>query len=369
MLLPQPTAEAIAHSARVIRHIKREIEATGGWMSFARYMELALYAPGLGYYSAGAGKFGVTGDFVTAPEISALFGHALARPVGEAIRQTGGDILEIGAGSGKLALDLLRELGRMDALPARYLILELSADLRERQQMLFHDRAPEFASRVLWLNELPAKHRGVVFGNEVLDAMPVHLIHWDDGQVFERGVIARGNSFAWADRPISNEPLRIAVARMAPGDDYVSEVSLAIPAFVRTVGSTITDGCAIFIDYGFLRDEFYHPQRNRGTLMCHYRHRANDDPFYLPGLQDITAHVDFSAVIDAGGAAGLRVVEFCSQARFLIDCGITDLLAQKDPRDAAAYLPLANQVQRLLSPAEMGELFKVVVFRGGGEQL
>lgn len=361
MTLPAPTAEAHVHSERVREHITREIVSSGGWIDFARYMDLALYAPGLGYYSAGAEKFGGAGDFVTAPEISSLFGRALARPIAKTLRTIGGDVLELGAGSGKLALDLLTELQALDALPGSYFILELSADLRRRQEMLLSERAPQLAPRVVWLDTWLGEFSGVVLANEVLDALPVHLVHWIGGEVLERGIVIGERGFAWQDRPMANAELDRKARSIQPGDDYVSEISLVAPALVRSIARMLRGGRAIFIDYGFRRDEFYHPQRSRGTLMCHYRHRAHDDPFFLPGLQDITAHVDFTAVEEAAADAGLTVAGYSTQARFLIDCGITELLRQVDAADASTYLPLANQVLRLTSPAEMGELFKVLV--------
>lgn len=328
-------------------------------------MELALYAPGLGYYSAGSAKLGVEGDFVTAPEISPYFGRTLARPIADSLRQVAGSVLELGAGSGRLALDLLTELQRSDSLPAQYMILEVSADLRERQRLLFRQHAPQFLDRLAWLDQLPASFVGVVLANEVLDALPVHILHWRDQDVFERGVISAGASFAWEERALATCALRDHALQLAPPGEYLSEVSVAVPALVRSIGAMLERGAAFFIDYGFLRAEFYHPQRSRGTLMCHYRHHAHDDPFYLPGLQDITAHVDFTTVAQAASEAGLQVTRYASQAKFLIDSGITELLAALDPRDTAAYLPVANQVQRLLSPAEMGELFKVMVLNAG----
>jgi SAM-dependent MidA family methyltransferase len=349
----------------VVEHIRREIVASGGWMSFARFMELALYAPGLGYYSAGTAKLGADGDFVTAPEISPYFGRTLARPVADCLRQVAGSILELGAGSGRLALDILSELSRRDSLPAQYVILEVSADLRARQRLFFERCAPQFLDRLVWLDALPASFVGVVLANEVLDAMPVHILHWRDQDVFERGVITAGNSFAWEERALAGGALRDLALQLAPQDEYISEVSVAVPALVRSVGAMLKRGAAFFIDYGFLRAEFYHPQRSRGTLMCHYRHHAHDDPFYLPGLQDITAHVDFTAVAQAASDAGLQVASYATQAKFLIDNGITELLGELDPRDTAAYLPIANRVQRLVSPAEMGELFKVMVLNAG----
>jgi SAM-dependent MidA family methyltransferase len=365
MSLPPPSPEALAHSSRVAQHIASEIDACGGLISFARFMELALYAPGLGYYSAGAAKFGGAGDFVTAPEISPLFGRTLARPISAMLERYNGDILELGAGSGRLALDVSRELASLNISPRRYQILELSADLRERQRALFQQQAPELLDRVSWLDELPDTFSGVVLANEVLDAMPVHLVHWHDGEIRERGVAFDNGGFVWREKLMPGGELRAAAELIVPGDDYISEVSLAAPALIRSIGKMLKAGAAIFIDYGFRREEFYHPQRNRGTLMCHYRHYAHDDPFYLPGLQDITAHVDFTAITDAATTAGLEVALMTRQAKFLIDSGITDLLGQVSPKDVVAYLPLANQVQRLLSPAEMGELFKVVVLEPG----
>jgi SAM-dependent MidA family methyltransferase len=361
MPLPPPSTDASAHSEQLREHMAREIASSGGWIDFAHYMELALYAPGLGYYSAGAAKLGGSGDFVTAPEISSLFGRTLARPIAQTLRSIGGDVLELGAGSGKLAVDLLSELESLNALPGTYFILELSADLRQRQQMLIRERAPRLAPRVVWLDALPNAISGVVLANEVLDALPVHIMHWTEGDTVERGVMIGKRGFAWQDRPITNPDLARRATAMRPGEDYVSEISLAVPALIHSVGRMLRHGQAVFIDYGFLHDEFYHPQRAHGTLMCHYRHRAHDDPFFLPGLQDITAHVDFTAVEEAAREAGLTVAGYSTQARFLIECGIAELLGQIDAAHASAYLPLANQVQRLTSPAEMGELFKVIV--------
>jgi SAM-dependent MidA family methyltransferase len=360
MTLPEPSAEALSHSRRLTELIHAHIRAANGWISFARYMELALYAPGLGYYSAGAAKLGSEGDFVTAPEISPYFGRTLALA---ALRYlpADGEMLELGAGSGRLALDLLCELGRRNALPRRYLILDVSADLRERQRVLFERNAPELLERICWLDTLPDTFSGVVLANEVLDALPAHVLRRAEGAIVERGVAVQADGFAWEERPVTLQSLQVAADGFFPGNDYVSEVSLAVPAMIASVGATLRSGAAMFIDYGFLRAEYYHAQRNRGTLMCHYRHHAHDDPFVLPGLQDITAHVDFTAVAEAAQQAGLRVASYDTQARFLINHGITELLIQLDARDAATYLPAANGVQRLLSPAEMGELFKVMV--------
>lgn len=365
-VLPQPDADALAHCQAVIRHIRAEIESCGGWIPFSRYMELALYAPGLGYYTAGAAKLGAEGDFVTAPEISPLFGRVLARQVSQVLERTGGDVLELGAGSGRLAQQLLGALDESGCPPRRYLILELSPDLRARQQQLLRrDRAPDRAERVEWLSALPASFTGVVVGNEVLDALPVHLLAWRREGIVERGVAWRNREFVWQERPLREGELRAAAEALAVGPGYQSEISLAAPALVRSLGSLLERGALLFVDYGFGASEYYHPQRAMGTLMCHYRHRSHGDPFHLPGLQDITAHVDFSAVARAGRDVGLDVLGYTGQARFLVNCGITELLGAMPTQDTASYLPAVAGVQRLLSPAEMGELFKVIALGRG----
>lgn len=367
--LPSPSPEALQHSRAVQELIRAEIAAAGGWISFARYMELALYAPGMGYYSGGAAKFGGAGDFVTAPEISALFGKALARQVAQVLELVsnedngGGDILEFGAGSGKLALELLLELEKLGRLPGRYLILEVSAELRQRQRELFEQRAPQLAPLVDWLEQLPEKFNGLMLANEVLDAMPVHLVAWRNARIFERGVAWDGEGFVWSERPLLGGELFDAARALnlpiGPGAHYISEISLAARGFMRSLAGVLQQGAIVLIDYGFGRGEYYHPQRNQGTLMCHFRHHAHDAPFYLPGLQDITSHVDFSAV---AAASSLELLGYTTQAHFLINCGITDILAQTPAENAGDYLPLANQLQKLVSPAEMGELFKVIAF-------
>jgi SAM-dependent MidA family methyltransferase len=367
--LPISSEAALQHSRAVQELIRADIAAAGGWISFARYMELALYAPGMGYYSGGAAKFGGTGDFVTAPEISPLFGKAVARQAAQVLEfmaDEGGDILEFGAGTGKLALDLLLELEKLGHLPGQYLILEVSAELRQRQRELFEKRVPHLAPRVDWLEHLPARFNGLMLANEVLDAMPVHLVVWRDVGLFERGVVWNGAAFEWRKRPLVDGEL-FTVARalnlqVDPGKDYVSEINLAARGFMRSLAGILQQGAIVLIDYGFGRSEYYHPQRGQGTLMCHYRHHAHDDPFYLPGLQDITSHVDFSALTEVAINAGLELRGYTTQAHFLINCGITEILAQTPVENTGAYLPLANQLQKLVSPAEMGELFKAIVF-------
>ncbi len=369
--LPAPSPSATEHSARVAAHIRAEIAAQGGWIPFSRFMELALYAPGLGYYSAGLHKFGAGGDFVTAPEISPLFGRTLARQAAQVLELSGGDILEIGAGSGRLALDLLRELETLGHLPQRYLILEVSADLRQRQRQLLEQQAPLLAERVSWLEALPDAFRGLIVANEALDAMPADLLVWRGGEVFERGVACEGENFQWQERPLSCGALFEQAKLLPPASrsgEYLSEVSPAVSGFIASLAERLEAGALLFIDYGFGTGEYYHPQRNQGTLMCHYRHQSHDDPLQLPGLQDITAHVDFSAVAHSAIDAGLALLGYTTQTHFLLNCGITDLLAQTSPEDTAAYLPLAAQAQKLLSPAEMGELFKVIALGKGISQ-
>ncbi len=374
--LPAPSPEARAASERLVELIAQEIERDGGWIPFARYMELALYAPGLGYYMAGARKLGRDGDFVTAPEISGLFGRALARQVSALAGAGLPEVLEIGAGSGTLAADLLLELERLGCPPQRYLILELSPDLRERSRATLAARAPHLIERVAWLNGLPPAFTGVVIGNEVLDAMPAHVVRRKGGELEELGVSRAGDGFAWAARPAP--ALLSGLARscfpeggssserdLSSGNEYQSEFQPAACGFIRALGAALERGALLLFDYGFPRREYYHPQRAAGTLMCHYRHRAHDDPFFLPGLQDITVHVDFSAIAQAGVDAGLEVSGYANQAQFLVNCGITDLLAGTPADDAAAYAPLAAQAQKLLSPAEMGELFKVIALSRG----
>lgn len=368
MSLPVPSTEASAHSRTLAAAIARDIDACGGWISFARFMEMLLYQPGLGYYSAGARKFGAAGDFVTAPEMTAYFGRALARQCADVMAASAQHMLEVGAGSGRLAADLLCELERLDALPERYDILDLSADLRERQQATLAAAAPHLLSRVRWLDRLPANFSGVVVANELLDAMPAHVVAWREEGIFERGVeLDRQGGFTWNERPASGALLAAAEeigrqCRLPPG--YESEISLAARAWTGEWGRRLQRGALLLIDYGFPRREFYHQQRGRGTLMCHYRHHAHPDPFFLPGLQDVTVHVDFTAIIAAADAAGLDMLGYASQGQFLLNCGILDLLAIESP-GTPDYIRAAGAINKLLMPHEMGELFKVIAIGRG----
>jgi SAM-dependent MidA family methyltransferase len=353
--LPRPDPSALAASRALLDRIAAELAAHGNWISFARFMQRALYEPGLGYYAAGSEAIGAPGDFVTAPELSPLFARCLARQVAELL-EPGDAVLEFGAGTGALAATLTQALAELGCGDAPYLILETSPALRARQR-------ERVATGARWIEGLPRSFRGVMIANEVVDAMPVHALTWTRAGIVERGVCANEGELAWCERAAQDETL--AAAReievvLPPSGRYESELALAARAWMRSVAESLERGALIVIDYGFPRREYYHPQRSMGTLMCHYRHRAHGDPFYLPGLQDISAHVDFSALADAARAGGLDVLGYTGQARFLVNCGITDLLAQTDAADARRYAPLASAANRLLSPTEMGELFKVL---------
>jgi SAM-dependent MidA family methyltransferase len=371
--LPAPEAAALAQSEALAAQIRAEIAAAGGWLPFDRYMERALYAPGLGYYSGGSVKFGRRAedgsDFITAPELSPLFAATLARPVAQALEMSGTrHLIEFGAGTGKLAAGLLNALDALDAPFDTYSIVDLSGELRERQRATIEAEAPLLAARVCWLDALPESFEGVVIGNEVLDAMPVRLFAHAQGSWQERGVaLNTDGALAFANRPLraTRDAALLAEIEVEADDAYVTETHEAAFAFTRTICTMLTRGAAFFIDYGFPRHEYYHLQRTQGTLMCHYRHRAHGDPFLYPGLQDITAHVEFTGIAEAGVDTGAELLGYTSQARFLMNAGITDALAEIDPSDLKHFLPAANAVQKLLSEAEMGELFKVIAFSRG----
>ncbi|HEC19522.1 MAG TPA: SAM-dependent methyltransferase [Gammaproteobacteria bacterium] len=360
--LPAPAPDAQAHSERLIARICAEIDAGCGWLGFDRYMELALYAPGLGYYAAGARKFGEQGDFVTAPEISPLFSRALARQVAEVLRGTGGDVLEVGGGSGAMAADVLLELEALGALPAQYCILELSAELQVRQRDTLAAKAPHLLERVCWLNTLPEEgFRGVVLANELLDALPVQRFVKTEKGAQARGVRFVDGRFHWATAVETLAvPEHLAALFDALPEGYVSEFCPAAAGWVRSIASMLEQGVVLLIDYGYAAAEYYHPRREGGTLMCHYRHRAHPDPFVYPGLQDITAHVDFTAIAEAAVDAGLAVRGYNSQGFFLMACGITGLAQDHDALDERQQVMQAQQLRQLTLPAEMGERFRVI---------
>jgi SAM-dependent MidA family methyltransferase len=350
-MLPEPEPAARAASARLLERIRGEIHEGGGWMPFARYMELALHAPGLGYYAGGAAKLGAPGDYATAPEMGPLFARTLARQL-RALLEPGEAILEFGAGSGALAAALLEEL---PGTP--YLILETSAELAARQRA-------RLGGRARWVERLPEGFRGVMLANEVVDAMPVHALAWRRAGIQERGVAEVDGGLAWAERPAAGEVLAAARA-LQVSPPYESELGLVGRAWMKLVAPRLARGALLVLDYGFPEREYYHPQRSAGTLMCHYRHRAHGDPFFHPGLQDVTAHVDFTALARAARDAGLEVLGYCNQAQFLVNCGITEVLERENPQDVARYAPRASEAQKLLSPAEMGEIFKVLAVGRG----
>jgi len=361
--LPLPAPDALAHSRRLTEHIRAAIREAGGAIPFSRYMELALYAPGLGYYSAGARKFGAEGDFITAPELSPLFSRCLARQCVEVLAEVQeGSILELGAGSGIMAADMLQELQRLGRLPAEYLILEVSGELRERQQQTLATQATALASRVRWLDALPDAFSGVILGNEVLDALPAERFRKTSSGHEEYCVKQQGEGFAWGRRPAGAHLSAVLSAfettLPAPlASGYTSEICLGVMPLVSSLAALLQRGALLLMDYGYPRTAYYHRERSMGTLMCHYRQLAHDDPFLYPGLQDITTHVDFTAVAEAGTSSGLDLAGYTTQAHFLMGLGIAET--------AGADIRAAQQVKLLTLPEEMGERFKAIGFTRG----
>ena len=364
--LPAPAADELAHSAELAVLIHREIAAAGGSIPFSQFMERCLYAPGLGYYSAGRRKFGAGGDFVTAPEISPLFGRCLAKPCAAVLETLGGgDILEFGAGSGQLAIDLLTELESMNCLPARYLVLERSADLKARQQQAIARQLPQLLDRVSWIDELPATgFRGVMLANEVLDAMSVERFQWDGESAELFHVRSEADGFAWQLQTGKVNEATTRIGAWVSDSDlcagYVSEFNTSVQPWLRSVADSLAQGLVLLIDYGYPQHEYFHPQRSSGTLMCHYRHYAHADPLLWPGLQDITAHVDYTAVAEAAVAADLEVAGYTTQTWFLLDCGLEEYLLQSGATDTTDYMKAAQQAKTLILPGEMGERFKCI---------
>lgn len=374
MSLPTPSADALAHSARLCETLRQTLADAGGWIPFSRYMELALYAPGLGYYSGGARKFGPGGDFITAPELTPLFGQALAVQVAQILRGSADQVIEVGAGTGLLAADLLLELERLDCLPASYRILELSGELRERQQATLAEKAAHLFGRVSWLDRFPERFSGAIVANEVLDVMPLHVVVSRPDGLFERGVALDGQGcLRWADSAatgvVAEAAFRLDLPVPVEGE-YVTEINLAAGAWMADWADRLERGAMLLIDYGYPRAEYYLPSRASGTLLCYYRHNAHADPFLWPGLNDITAFVDFTSIAEAAHDSGLDVLGYTSQASFLFNCGILSALERRRPAEGADYIRAARAVQRLTTPQEMGELFKVLaVGRGLSEPL
>jgi SAM-dependent MidA family methyltransferase len=362
--LPTPNEFAVAHSQQLMHLLHQEIAGAGGYISFARFMELALYAPGLGYYSAGSHKLGRKGDFITAPEISPLFAQCIAKQCQQiftTLQQS--DILEIGAGSGKLMCDLLQALAKLNALPTHYFILEISADLRQKQYELLQQTCPEFSHRVQWLDTLPTlDFQGVILANEVMDALPVHLFQIDENQIKERCVTLKNNQLNWQLTEPTTRDLTAALTVIqqdaALENGYTSEVNLLLAPWVNSISAILSKGVILLFDYGYGRQEYYHPERNTGTLMCYYQHRRHENPFELVGLQDITAHVDFTQVVESGMDAGLDLAGYTTQAAFLLACGITEF--ETDQLDAVQQYQQSQAIKLLTLPSQMGEAIKVM---------
>lgn len=368
---PAPDGVAVEQSQQLSALIRGEIVARGGRIDFDRFMEMALYQPGLGYYSAGSRKFGSAGDFTTAPETSALFSICIARQCEQVFGLTGAsNILELGAGSGIMAADILTELKRRDALPEHYLILERSADLRQRQRQLLQQRHADIFNRLDWLDALPEKPlQGIILANEVLDALPVHRLVVEKGIVYELQVGNGQDGFEWqqAEHPYGLSILPDDLIRELP-DGYTSEYCAQLTPYIETLADTLDCGVILLSDYGYPRREYYHPQRVDGTLACYYRHRRHDDPFIHVGIQDITASVDFTRVAESAHTGGLQVCGFSSQAAFLVACGLENIIAELAADDDDQRLRYAQQAGRLLLPGEMGETFKLMALGRKVEQ-
>lgn len=364
--LPSPSFDALQHSQQLIALIKSKIAEQAGWLSFYDYMHLALYAPSLGYYAAGMQKFGAGGDFTTAPEMSPIFAQTCANVAAQVLLATKANMLELGAGTGQLALHTLLSLAEKNALPQNYYILEVSSHLRQVQRETLLKLPETIFQRVQWLETLPDAFEGFIIANEVLDAIPVHLIHQKNGEIYERGVKVVDAALQWDDRPLTpetNPSLYAEVVALKLPDHYITEVCMAAKGLIVSLAKSLQKGAILMIDYGFSAQTYYHPQRNEGTLMCHYQQYAHADPLINVGLQDITAHVNFTQIAQAAIDAGLEITGFTNQATFLMNAGILALMEQLNPADVTQYAPIASAVQKLLSPAEMGELFNVIMLQ------
>ncbi len=365
--LPVPDNDAIEHSQKVCARIQKEIIEQQGSINFNQFMELALYEPGLGYYAAGSTKLGESGDFITAPELSSVYSFCLARQCQQVLNTIDqGKIFELGPGTGKMACDILQELERLNCLPNEYLLLETSADLRERQQDRVKKCVPHLEGIIHWLDTLPTnKINGIIIANEVLDAMPVHriVVHGDFCEElyvgFEEG------KFVWIKKPLNEKltletekELKTLVNKLSQG--YTSEINTNIHAWISSLAEFLQQGVMLLVDYGYPRQEYYHPQRINGTLLCHYRHRVHSDPFFYPGLQDITSSVNFTRVAEAAVDTGLDVRGYTTQAHFLISCGLDEIVKQQESVCGIDSVKLSNQIKMLTMPGEMGERFKVI---------
>lgn len=372
--LPVPDNNAQQQCRMLTDLILAEIDANNGQIGFDRFMQMALYQPALGYYSAGARKFGSDGDFTTAPEISPLFSICIARQCEQIFNETGSAIvLELGAGTGVMACDVIAELQRRNSLPEQYLILETSADLRQRQQQLLQQRHADIFNRLVWLDSLPDKPlNGIIVANEVLDAMPVHRITILNNTVYELMVARDENSFIWQKslREFMPEQMQRVLGGLVQGlpDGYTSEFNELLPAFIEALSASLGSGAILLTDYGYPRREYYHPQRTEGTLSCYYRHRRHDNPFLYTGIQDITASVDFTLVAESAHASGFEIYGFTTQAGFLVSCGLEKIITEISAGDDKAFLRYTQQAGKLILPGEMGETFKVMMLGRNIEQ-
>ena len=360
-ILPSLSPDEERHSSAAAALVRDRLVAAGGWLSFAQFMELALYAPGLGYYSAGSVKLGASGDFVTAPEVSDLFSRCVARQCADALAETGGEILELGAGTGRMAATILQSLAEIGVLPDRYAILEVSADLSDRQRTLIQQLPTELRKRVVWLDRLPqTPMRGVILANEVLDALPFQRFVMRDGRAHELGVGLVGDELAWREASDDFSAATAALNELSAPlpDGYTTEICFRVESWIAGVGQCLDAGTLLLFDYGLPRAHYYHPQRADGTLRCYFKQRAHENPFINIGVQDITAWVDFTRAGEAALAAGLEVAGFATQAAFLLGTGIEAMTAEAT--DIATRARLAGEARRLLLPGEMGESFKVM---------
>ncbi len=362
--LATPHPALLTHSLACTQLIRDEIHRRGK-IDFATFMQLALYAPRYGYYTGGLQKLGQRGDFITAPDISSLFAKTIACHIANTLKNcTSPNILEFGPGRGTMAAELLLQLERLEQLPETYFCLELSPDLAARQQDKINEVCPHLAARVSWLTALPEKpFEGVILANEVLDAMPVHLFSLSSAGIEERFVTWSHDQFEWvldAPSPIVAKHAQMLIEKYRLSAPYQSEINTFIHPWLQSASDCLTKGTITLVDYGFLGAGYYHPQRNNGTLMCHYQHHNHPDPFFLPGAQDITAHVDFSCVMDAAKQANLTIDSFDTQANFLLEAGITKIFEEMSSAEPKAQMLLSRELQTLIFPHEMGELFKVI---------
>ena len=360
-ILPSLSPDEERHSSAAAALVQDRLVAAGGWLSFAQFMELALYAPGFGYYSAGSVKLGASGDFVTAPEVSDLFSRCVARQCADTLAETGGEILELGAGTGRMAATILQSLAEIGVLPDRYAILEVSADLSDRQRTRIQQLPAELRKRVVWLDRLPeTPMRGVILANEVLDALPFQRFVMRDGRAHELGVGLVGDELVWREASDDFSAATAALNELSAPlpDGYTTEICLRVEPWIASVGQCLDAGALLLFDYGLPRAHYYHPQRADGTLRCYFKQRAHENPFINIGVQDITAWVDFTRAGEAALAAGLEVAGFATQAAFLLGTGIEAMTAEAT--DIATRARLAGEARRLLLPGEMGESFKVM---------